>query len=237
MARILYELQGQADKRLSPFCWRSRMALAHKGLEAEFVPVQFGHKDKIAFSGQKLVPVLDDEGRVIHDSWAIACYLEDAYADRPSLFGGAAGHAGARFINGWVDRALHPAMIRLMLRDIHDHAIVEADRSYFRASREARFGMTLEEYCDPSESRIAAFRDTLEPARLTLEETPYLAGAAPLYADYILFGTCKFMDLCSPLVLLAEDDPIYGWYGRMLGLFGGFAASDGAADGPAAQFD
>ena len=42
MARQLYELQGQADKRFSPFCWRSRMALLHKELEAEFIPVQFG---------------------------------------------------------------------------------------------------------------------------------------------------------------------------------------------------
>ena len=44
MARNLYELQGRADKRLSPFCWRTRMALWHKGLEAEFIPVQFGQK-------------------------------------------------------------------------------------------------------------------------------------------------------------------------------------------------
>ena len=70
--------------------------------------------------------------------------------------------------------------------------------------------------------------------RLALEDSPYLAGPAPLYADYILFGTCKFLEICSPLVLLAEDDPIYSWYKRMLGLFDGFAASDGAADGQVA---
>ena len=233
MERKLYELQAQQDKRLSPFCWRTRMALAHKELETEFIPVQFGQKDKIAFSGQKLVPVLKDDGRVINDSWAIACYLESAYPDRPSLFGGEAGRAGARFINGWVDRTVHPAMIHMILRDIHDNAIVAADQPYFRASREARFGMTLEDFCDTSEARIEAFRAKLEPARLALEDAPYLAGAQPLYADYILFGTCKFMDLCSPLVLIAKDDPICDWYGRMLRLFDGFAASDGAAGGPA----
>ena len=234
MARNLYELQGRADKRLSPFCWRTRMALWHKGLEAEFIPVQFGQKDKIAFSGQKLVPVLEDNERVIHDSWTVACYLEDAYRDRPSLFGAAAGRAGARFINGWVDRAIHPAMLRLVLSDIHDCAIDEADQPYFRASREKRFGKALEAFTDKSEHRIAAFREKLEPVRLALEDSPYLAGPAPLYADYILFGTCKFLEICSPLVLLAEDDPIYSWYERMLGLFDGFAASDGAADGQVA---
>ena len=231
MARMLYELQGRADKRFSPFCWRSRMALWHKGLEADFIPVQFGQKDKIAFSGQKLVPVLQDDGRVIHNSWAVACYLEDAYPDGPSLFDGAAGRAGARFINGWVDRAIHPAALRLMLSDIHDRAVDEADQPSFRASREKRFGKTLEAFTDKSERRIAAFRDMLEPVRLALEESPYLAGPAPLYADYVLFGTWKFLEICSPLVLLAEDDPIYSWYERMLGLFDGFAASDGAAEG------
>ncbi|MDP6474218.1 MAG: glutathione S-transferase N-terminal domain-containing protein [Alphaproteobacteria bacterium] len=236
MARVLYELQGRADRRLSPYCWRTRMALRHKELEAEFIPVQFGQKDRIAFSGQELVPVLQDEGgRVIHDSWAIADHLESTYPERPSLFGGEAGRAGARFFNGWVDRALHPAMIRLILRDIHDGAIAEVDRPYFRASREARFGMALEDYCDPSAGRIKAFRGLLEPVRLALEEAPYLGGAAPLYADHILFGTCKFVELCSPLVIFAEDDPIYEWYGRMLALFDGYGASDGAAGGPAGE--
>ena len=51
MARKLYELQGSEDKRLSPYCWRSRMALAHKELETEFIPVQFGQMEKISFSG------------------------------------------------------------------------------------------------------------------------------------------------------------------------------------------
>lgn len=229
MARKLYELQGSEDKRLSPYCWRSRMALAHKELETEFIPVQFGQMEKISFSGQKLVPVLDDSGRIICDSWAIAGYLESAYPDKPSLFGGEAGRAGARFMNGWVDRILHPEMIRLVLCDVYNTAIEKVDQPYFRASREARFGIALEEFCDTSQARIDAFRTALEPARLSLEEAPYLAGQEPLYADYILFGTLKFIDLCSPLVLIAKDDLICDWYGRMLCLFDGLAAGTGAA--------
>ena len=234
MERKLYELQGQQNKRLSPFCWRARMALAHKELEVEYVPVQFGQKDKISFSGQKLVPVLEDNGQVICDSWTIADYLEGAYPDKPSLFGGEAGRAGAQFVNAWVDSTVHPKMIRLVLSDIHDRAIEAVDQPYFRASREKRFGMALEEFCDTSEEKIAAFRAMLEPARQALAESPYLAGSKPLYADHILFGTCKFLDLCSPLVLIAEDDPICDWYGRMLRLFDGMAASDGAVHGQAA---
>ena len=87
MSLTLYELCRADDRRFSPYCWRIRMALAHKGLDPERVPVRFTEKDKIAFSGQKLVPVLVDGDTTVVDSFAIACYLDDAYPDRPTLFG------------------------------------------------------------------------------------------------------------------------------------------------------
>ena len=46
---------------------------------------------KLSFSGQSLVPVLVDGGRVVNDSWNIACYLDEAYPDRPKLMEGCAG--------------------------------------------------------------------------------------------------------------------------------------------------
>ena len=101
MSRVLYDLAG-ADPalRFSPFCWRIRMALAHKDLEFETIPWRFTEKDRIAFSGQGLVPVLVDGDRTLHDSWAIAEYLEAAYPHRPSLFGGPEAQAVTRFVNG-----------------------------------------------------------------------------------------------------------------------------------------
>ena len=62
--RILYEQVMRDDRRPSPFCWRIRMALAHKGLEYSTVPVKFTDKDKIAFANTKQVPVLVDFGEV-----------------------------------------------------------------------------------------------------------------------------------------------------------------------------
>ena len=46
--------------RFSPFCWRAKLALAHKGLAVETVPWRFTDKAAIAFSGQKRVPVIRD---------------------------------------------------------------------------------------------------------------------------------------------------------------------------------
>ncbi len=144
MTRTLYDLAGaEEDRRFSPYCWRTKLALAHKGLAFETIPWRFTEKDRIAFSGQGMVPVLVDGERSVSDSWAIAEYLEATYPDRPSLFGGPAAQALARFVNSWTDGILHPWIGRMVVRDILD-CILPEDRAYFRESRERRFGTTLE---------------------------------------------------------------------------------------------
>lgn len=229
MTRTLYELQGQDDKRFSPFCWRTRMALAHKGLEATFEPVQFGQKNKIAFSDQKLVPVLCDGETVVTDSWAIACYLEDSYPDAASLFGGPVGQGLARHINFWVDMSVHPALARAIMADVHDNAVDAADQAYFRETRENRFGMTLEEFCTRSEADVSKLHNVLSPAIATLDAQPFLSGDAPAYADYILFGTVKWAAASTDRIVFPDDGPFGAWLVRMYDLFDGYARTSGAA--------
>src|SRR5690242_12399708 len=92
MSLKLFELVGaDAQRPFSPYCWRTRMALAHKGLAAESIPWRFTEKAAIAVHGSEKVPVMLDGDRAVADSWTIANHLEDAYPDRPSLFGGAGG--------------------------------------------------------------------------------------------------------------------------------------------------
>jgi glutathione S-transferase len=63
---------------------RVALALAHKGLEVEPVDVDPADRSPIvAVSGQSLVPVLEDEGRVVSDSTNILEYLEERYPDPP----------------------------------------------------------------------------------------------------------------------------------------------------------
>src|SRR3712207_5953960 len=114
--RVLYDLAGaDPSLRFSPYCWRAKLALAHKGLAVETVPWRFTDKGAIAFSGQGRVPVLVDGERTVSDSWAIALYLEEAYPDRPSLFKGSEAVAVTRFVNAWADTVLQAAMIRLIV--------------------------------------------------------------------------------------------------------------------------
>lgn len=85
MALKLFELVGtDAGRPFSPFCWRSRLALAHKGLSAESIPWRFTEKSALAPYGSEKVPVMLDRDRAVADSWIIATYLEDTYPDRPA---------------------------------------------------------------------------------------------------------------------------------------------------------
>jgi glutathione S-transferase len=219
----LYDLAGaDEDRRFSPFCWRARLALAHKGLPVKTIPWRFTEKDKLTPSGQGRVPVLVDGDRWIADSWVIANYLEDTYPERPSLFGGPAGRALSRFYNNWADTVLHAGFVRFVLLDAWRH-LHEGDKEYFRRSREERFGMTLEAFVADRERHLAAFRQSLTPLRATLDAQPFLGGEQPLYPDYIVLGSFQWPRCISDFKLLAGDDPVSVWRGRMLSRFDNLA--------------
>ncbi len=223
MARILYELAGKDGRRASPFCWRARLALAHKGLPVLFEGCRYTGKDKIAFSGHDRYPVLVDGERIIPDSWAIACYLDEAYPDRPSLFGAPANRGIARFLNEWadmLDQLLFPAIVLDCWESVHAD-----DRTYYRQAREARFGRTLESVQADLSSHAAAVAAAWPPLRRMLEAQLWLAGDAPAYADYAVFGVLQWTRCVSPWQYLDRDDPIYEWRSRMIGLFDGLADS------------
>ncbi|HEY2530341.1 MAG TPA: glutathione S-transferase family protein [Xanthobacteraceae bacterium] len=224
MTITMYDLAGaEADRRFSPFCWRSKMALAHKGLTIQTVPWRFTEKDKLPQPNAGRVPVIVDGDRIIHDSTAIADYLEERYPDRPSLFGNANGRALTRFVQNWTETVLQAALFRLVVLDTHRHCTPE-DQAYFRRAREEALGATLEDVVRDREARLPAFRASLNPLRRTVERQDFVSGATPAYADYVVFGAFQWARAISDFEVIAGDDPIGAWRGRMLNLF------DGAAD-------
>jgi glutathione S-transferase len=225
MSITLYDLAGaEPDRRFSPYCWRTKMALKHKGLEFNTVPWRFTEKEKIAFAGSSTVPVIVDGGTAVADSWKIALYLEEAYPSRPALFEGAQSLALSEFFANWAFRTVHPAMLKVIVMDVYSR-LHEGDRRYFRETREKRFGTTLEDFAgDPNQS-LAALRGTLDPVRPLLVQRPFIGGHGPGYCDYVLFGVFQWARAVSPRRLLEPDDPMYAWRERMLDLFGGFARS------------
>ena len=231
MAITLYDLAGaEAERRFSPFCWRTKMALAHKGLEVETVPWRFTEKEKLPQPNGGRVPVVIDGGQVVHDSSAIADYLETRYPDRPSLFGGEAARGLSRFVQNWTETVVQPGLVGFVVLDICRHAAPQ-DQAYFRQSREERFGKTLEEVVKDRDARLPAFRESLTPLRRTVERQKFLGGEAPVYADYIVFGAFQWARAISDFELLAADDPVAAWRGRLLDAFGGLARKSPAYGG------
>lgn len=221
----LYDLAGaESDRRFSAPCWRVKMALQHKGLEVETIPWRFTEKEAIAFSQQKNVPVLVDGYQTVVDSWEIARYLDATYSDRPSLLGGAIGESEALFIKFWSEQTIAPIVLRIILPDLFRH-LHEKDKTYFRETREARLGMTLEEFAAPTVETITNLRHALTPVRKTLQQKPYLGGNAPCFADYILFGYFQWARAVCPIPLLSPDDAVYQWRDRLLNAFDHYASN------------
>ena len=229
MTIILYDLcAGDGQRRFSPHCWKARMALAHKGLTFETRATPFTKIKEIGGGFSPTVPVIDDGGRLVRDSFDIALYLEDTYPDRPTLFAGDGGRALSRFVESWALTSVHPALLGLIIVDIHG-ALGAEDQAYFRKSREERLGKTLEEVQAGREARIEAFRQAWQPLRHLLGRQPFLGGEGPLFADYIAFGSLQWARVVSPVGLLADDDPVAAWFDRCLDLHGGLGRSMPAA--------
>jgi glutathione S-transferase len=84
---------------------RVTLALAHKALEVEHVPVDPADRSAVVrLSGQPLVPVLVDGAAVVHDSTAILEHLEARAPDPPLYPTDRARRAEVRLFVDWFDR-------------------------------------------------------------------------------------------------------------------------------------
>ncbi|MGI2036436.1 glutathione S-transferase family protein [Rhizobium panacihumi] len=229
MTIVLYDLVGSSvDIRFSPHCWKTRMSLAHKGLEYQTVPTTFVGVPQVENGASRTIPVIRDGERVIADSFAIALYLDEAYPARPALFDGDGGRSMARFIERWSQLTLHPYIgVATLMEEV---GLLEPESAtYFRKSREAKFGRTLEEVAQDRGAKLAAFRSALEPLRSMLTYQPFIGGSSPLFPDYIVFGAFQWVRTTTTFQILEENDPMNIWFERCLNLHGGLGRSFAAA--------
>ena len=130
--RKLYDLAAANENiRFSPYCWRVRMALAHKKLAVKCLPWHFTEKKMIKFSEQNKVPILIDNKKIIADSWEIAKYLEKEYPNSPSL---KLENGEVLFVKFWTESILHPEILKFIALDIHN-SLSPKDKIYFRKKK------------------------------------------------------------------------------------------------------
>jgi glutathione S-transferase len=223
-ARIrLYELVVENGRSASPYVWRIRYALAHKGLPFEGVSLGFTDIATVCGGRFKTVPIIEHDGDTpMAESWDIAEYLDRAFPDRPALFSSPAENATVRLFDAWMTSDILRKMFGVYVLDIYNAARPE-DRPYFRRSREGFLkGVTLETYTADRASRLPALREALRPLRSHLSRFPFLGGSAPNYADYIALGLFHWIASVSTLPMLAGDDAVLrAWLDRGFDLYGG----------------
>jgi len=221
----LYELVGrEKDNGFSPFVWRVKLALAHKGLDYESVPLNFTEiRETLGFADSKIVPVLVDGETIIKDSWDICCYLEDAYPDLPKLF---KDRDAAKLFNFQMMMPLLSPLFRTIVADIFD-VIDDKDEDYFRSTREPRIGCTIEEAAIDYEQSLSTFKAGLWPYSQYLKEADFLCGDYPAFHDFALYGMFLWARATSDKKLIESDDPLSAWLDRMDQQFDGLGAKVG----------
>ncbi|MFS8184862.1 glutathione S-transferase family protein [Pseudovibrio denitrificans] len=220
MQRILYSLSGASGQHYSPHVWKIIMSLKHKGLAFDLKPVSFGDISSIEDGSFSSVPVLNDQGTLLGDSFEIAQYLETTYNDTPSLFDGDGGLHLSRFVESYCKTVLHPTLAVIAVMDMYN-IMSDADRAYFRTAREKRFGMPLEDVYANRDAELATLPEKLNPVRDLLATQDWLGGEKAMHADYVLFGTLQWCNVCCADPFFAATDPVQMWFERMLDLHGG----------------
>jgi glutathione S-transferase len=216
----LYELALQDGRSASPFVWRIRYALAHKGLPYETLKLGFSEIPTVFAGRFKTVPILEHGDTAMAESWDIAEYLDRAFPERP-LFSSPAELSVVRLTDAWFTTEVMRRMFRVYVKDVHD-AARPADQPYFRASREKNMkGATLESFTVGRETHLPAIRSALAPLRTHLARFPYLGGSAPNFADYIALGAFYWAASVATVPLLERGDALRDWLDRGFDLYGG----------------
>lgn len=217
----LYDLAlADRDIRPSPFCWMAKFALLHKGLEFEIVPVGFADKAAYPDADYGRVPVIVVGDEMVKDSAAIMAWLDKTYPENP-LIATDGEAAAAEFYRAWALSSFMSAVAPSLMARIHALA-AEEDKAYFRASREERFGMTLEEFA-ASPGQKEKTEASLQLLSAPLGRYRFLGGDAPNLCDYYVMGALMWPRLSAAEDIYEAPQPVAAWMERMLDLFDGYA--------------
>jgi glutathione S-transferase len=162
---------------------RVALALAHKGLDAESVVIDYSDRSAvIEVSGQGLVPVIVDDGEVVVDSTEILRHLDRRYPDPPLFSSDPARRAEMDVFCEWFNEVWKTA----------PNAIEQL----------------LEEGASPDSEEIEVearrMRDHLDLVERLLAGGEYLLGAVPSAADFVAFPFLKYARGRDP-----DDDELF----------------------------
>lgn len=157
-------------------CERVALALAHKGVEVESVLISYSDRSPVErISAQPLVPVIVDDGKVVHDSTRIIRHLEERFPQPPLFPAEGARRAELDVFLEWFNEVWKqaPNAIEEELEGADpDQAVIE-----------------------PASTRIAAALDLFEAL---LANRPFLMGEEFSAADCAAFPFLKYARIRDP---------------------------------------
>ena len=210
----LYDLSGKNNLRFSPPCWNIKLCLIQNNIEFITIPVRFTDKDKIAFSKQKLVPILDYKDGFICDSWNIINWLNENYPKK-KIFINNSSRNFSYYLYLWTSRQLLPILFKIIAHEI-PNVLNGDDIDYYLKTREERIGGPITKFLPFIASYIEEFRKLIDPIRKIIINNGYISGKKPGIEDCIFFGNFKWVDVCSSCNLLEDKDPVNKWYKSLL---------------------
>ena len=217
----LYELVAKNEAiRFSPYAWRVRLSLLHKGLQYEGIPWHLTDKAAIADANSKTVPVIKTKDGWARDSFEICLQLDKNFSDKQLIN----DVTMARFFNGWLTRTVVHGLFPMIAADIWE-ILSDDDQLYFRKTREKFLGSSLEQARKGRETITPDFLASLSPVRemLTMSGADFLSGDNAGWSDYALASNFIWARAVSDYDVLDDDMVLTEWFERMLDLFDGHA--------------
>jgi glutathione S-transferase len=178
-----------------PFCEKVRLSLRHMKLPYEAEAIEPGDRRRVEeVSGQRLVPVLCDEERVIPDSTRILRYLIARYGDATMLPGDPAEQALAWIVEDYADEVLGPLL----------QSILE-DRTGSGAPLQGAERRELERHLETQ------FRNLEQ----IFSQRAYVFGNRPGLADISLYAFLGSLVRSGRSEISSGFPHLKSWYGRM----------------------
>ncbi len=193
--RILHHLP------LSPFSRKVRLVLAEKRIPFELKLERVWERREafLAMNPAGTVPVLVEEnGLVLADSYAICEYLDEAYPDRPLVGRTLAERAEVRRLVAWFDTRFAEEVTRKLVHERHMKRLLglgHPDGAAIRAG-------------------YANLKPHLEVIGWLAEQRPWLAGQNLSLADFAAAAHLSALDYGND-VNWEENPAVRDWYSRV----------------------
>ena len=150
------------------------------------------------------LPAIDHENKVIMDSFAIAKYLENTFADAPLLFPNKSVAPLAMLLQTYFQTQIQLPLFPLVL-PVQIDFLDEEGGKYFRRTREERFGYTITHDIYNDKERIDKIWEEVSKATKVVgnmlrenQGGPYLAGHDRTYADLVIMSFLEWFRVVVP---------------------------------------